>query len=128
MTISKRTVMICDDEKDLLRIFQVKLGSKYEVILTDSGKLCIEMFNELGQKGIKIDVLLLDYRLGDVLGDYVACAVHKLNGVKTVLISGYDIDVKLIKELTEKGCIVEMLQKPISLKVLDEKVSQLIGA
>lgn len=120
--------MVCDDEKDLLRIFQIKLGLKYEVIVTDSGRLCIEKFRELRQKGIKIDVLLLDYRLGDVFGDYVACEVHKLNGVNTILISGYFIDEKLIKELTEKGCIVEMLQKPINLKMLDEKVSQIIGA
>ena len=128
MTISKRTIMVCDDENDLLRLFQIKLGSKYEVIVADSGKLCIEKFSELRRKGIKVDVLLLDYRLGDVLGDYVACEVHRLNGVNTVLISGYFIDEKLIKELTEKGCIVEMLQKPINLKMLDEKVSQLIGA
>lgn len=128
MTTSKRTVMVCDDEKDLLRIFQLKLGSKYEVIVVDSGKLCIEKFIELRRKGIKIDVLLLDYRLGDVLGDYVACEVHKLNGVKTVLISAYDIDEKLIKELTKERCIVEMLQKPITLKKLDEKINQLIGA
>jgi response regulator RpfG family c-di-GMP phosphodiesterase len=120
--------MVCDDEKDLLRIFQIKLSSKYEVIVVDSGNLCIEEFIKLRRKGIKVDVLLLDYRLGDILGDYVACEVHKLNGVKTVLISGYHIDQNLIKELTEKGCIVEMLQKPINLNMLDEKVSQLIGA
>ena len=112
MTISKRTVMVCDDEKDLLRIFQIKLSSKYKVVVADSGKLCIEKFIELRQKGIKVDVLLLDYRLGDVLGDYVACEVHKLNGVNTILISAYVIDEKLIKELTEKGCIVEIFRNP----------------
>lgn len=104
--------MVCDDERDLLRIFLIKLGSKYEVIVVDSGKHCIDKFIELRQKGIKVDVLLLDYRLGDFLGDYVACEVHKLNGVETVLISAYDIDEKLIKELTKEGCIVGMLQKP----------------
>lgn len=126
MNGNKKTVMICDDEKDLLRIFQIKLGRKYEVIVVDSGKLCIEKFRELKQKGIKVDVLLLDYRLGDVLGDYVACEIHNLNGVKTILISAYFIEDNLIKGLVENGCIVQKLEKPIDLKRLEERIDQLL--
>jgi response regulator RpfG family c-di-GMP phosphodiesterase len=128
MTSRKRTVMICDDERDLLRILQVKLGSKYEVVVVDSGKLCIEKFMELRRNGVKIDILLLDYRLGDVLGDYVACEVHKANGVKTVLMSVYFIEDTLVRELIEKGCIVEKLEKPINLKNLEEKINRLLEA
>lgn len=43
------------------------------------------------QKGKKVDVLLLDYKLGDMQGDVVACKIHELNGVKTFLISAYEL-------------------------------------
>jgi hypothetical protein len=43
------------------------------------------------QKGKKVDVLLLDYKLGDMQGDAVACEIYELNGVKTFLISAYGL-------------------------------------
>ncbi|MDP8915132.1 MAG: hypothetical protein M3M83_01375 [Thermoproteota archaeon] len=44
------------------------------------------------QKGKKVDVLLLDYKLGDMQGDVVACKILELNGVKTFLISAYELE------------------------------------
>jgi hypothetical protein len=56
--------MVCDDEIDLLEMFQLILGTEYEVLTADSGKCCIEKyFEEKKVKDKKIDILLLDYRL-----------------------------------------------------------------
>ena len=63
----KKTIIICDDEIDLLEVFQVALSREYETLTVDSGKDCIEKyFEERKVKNKKIDILLLDYKLGDM--------------------------------------------------------------
>ena len=76
--------------------------------------------------GKKIDVLLLDYKLGDMLGDKVACQIRELDGTKTILLSAYEIDEKLLDELKQRNCIVDRMKKPVSLVLLSEKVSELV--
>ncbi|HEX2557843.1 MAG TPA: response regulator, partial [Nitrososphaera sp.] len=92
----KKTVMICDDETDILHMYKMALDREYDVIVVDSGKECIERYIAEKHSGKKINVLLLDYKLGDMLGDIVACKISELNGVKTLLISAYDLDEKIV--------------------------------
>jgi CheY-like chemotaxis protein len=40
----KKTVMICDDEPDVLLSFELMLKPSYDVIMTGSGKECIEKY------------------------------------------------------------------------------------
>ena len=48
-------------------MFQVALSREYERLTVDSGKDCIEKyFEEKKVKYKKIDILLLDYKLGDM--------------------------------------------------------------
>ena len=47
----KKTVMICDDEQDLLQLFGRALGMKYNVILAGSGEDCINKFIEEKNRG-----------------------------------------------------------------------------
>jgi DNA-binding response OmpR family regulator len=75
-------------------------------------------------RGKKINVLLLDYRLGDTTGDDVACKIRDLDGTKTILISAYDIERRKVDELKAGSCIVDMISKPISMKILVEKVQR----
>jgi DNA-binding response OmpR family regulator len=63
----KKTIIICYDEIDLLEMFQVALSREYETLTIDSGKDYIEKyFEEKKVKNKKIDILLLDYKLGDM--------------------------------------------------------------
>jgi CheY-like chemotaxis protein len=59
----KKTVVICDDEQDLLQVFELALESKFNVILASSGKGCIDRFLEEKNRGNKVHLILLDYRL-----------------------------------------------------------------
>ena len=120
----KKTVMICDDEADLLNLFKRGLELKYDVIIVDSGKECIERYISEKHRGKKIHVLLLDYKLGDMLGDIVACKISELNGVKTMLISAYDLDEVMIKNLIARKCIVGTIRKPIRLPALMEQIEE----
>jgi DNA-binding NtrC family response regulator len=36
----KKTVMICDDDNDLLQLYKLALNSKYEILTASSGKEC----------------------------------------------------------------------------------------
>ena len=123
----KKTVMVCDDEQDLRLLFGLTLKLKYNVIQVESGKNCIEKYIEEKNRGNKIHLILLDYRLGDMLGDTVARKIKAYNGVKIILISAYELDQALIKELEENNFIVEFIEKPIEPANLIEIVARTIN-
>jgi CheY-like chemotaxis protein len=110
--------MVCDDEVDLLYLFKSALKPAYNVLAVESGRGCIEKFLEERHKGNKVDVLLLDYKLGDMLGDIVACKIHELNGVKTFLISAYELEQDVVNHLMEWRCIIGVMRKPIRMSVM----------
>lgn len=122
---SKKTIMICDDEIDLLQMYEMALGGIYDIIMVDSGKECIQRYISEKHKGKKIHILLLDYKLGDMLGDIVACKISELNGVKTILISAYDLDQKLVNDLISRRCIVGTIKKPIRIPMMLEQIDNL---
>jgi len=127
MSDARKTVMICDDEIDLLNLFKKSLDIDYDVIIVDSGKECIERFIEEKHKGRQVHVLLLDYKLGDMLGDIVACKINELNGVKTLLISAYDLDQNMVKDLIARHCIVGTIRKPIRLPAIIRQIKDVLN-
>lgn len=108
-------------------MYKMALEKSYNVLLVDSGKDCINKYIEQTHKGKKIDVLLLDYKLGDMLGDIVARKISELNGVKTIMISAYDLDPDTVRDLIEKRCIVGTIRKPISLPVMINQIEVLLN-
>jgi CheY-like chemotaxis protein len=121
---NRKTVMVCDDEVDLLYLFKSALEPTYDVLAVESGRGCIEKFLEEKHKGKKIDVLLLDYKLGDMLGDIVACKIHELNGVKTFLISAYELEQALVSHLMERRCIIGVIRKPIRMSAMIKELEK----
>jgi CheY-like chemotaxis protein len=97
--VGKKTILICEDESDLLLTFKLVLKSKYDVISVNSGKACIDMYIK---ERNKIDLILLDYKLRDMSGDSIARKIKEHNGTNIILISGYDLDHTLLKELEER--------------------------
>jgi CheY-like chemotaxis protein len=123
----RKTVMVCDDEIDLLYLFKSALEPTYDVLAVESGKGCIEKFVEERHKGKKVDLLLLDYKLGDMLGDIVACKVHELNGVKTFLISAYELEQEVVNHLLERRCIIGVMRKPIRMSVMINELEKALA-
>ena len=123
----KKTVMICDDEQDLLLLLGLALGSKYNVIQVSSGEDCIEKYLEEKNRGNKVHLILLDYRLGDMFGDSVARTIKQYNGTKIILISAYDLDRALVKELEENNHIANYIKKPIQIDDLIELVADTVS-
>jgi CheY-like chemotaxis protein len=118
--------MICDDERDLLQLFGQALRSKYNVILVSSGEDCIERFIEEKTRGNRIHLLLLDYKLSDMLGDSVARKIKEYNGVKIILISAYDLDGDFVRELKENNFIAKYIEKPVHLTRLIDLIADII--
>jgi DNA-binding response OmpR family regulator len=119
---SRATIMICDDEEDILRLYSKFFQNKFNVIAVSSGESCLSQYRVEKERGTKIDVLLLDYKLGDMRGDAVACQIKKMDGTRTIMISAFDLDEKMIEELRAKECIVGEMKKPVSLANLEGAV------
>jgi response regulator RpfG family c-di-GMP phosphodiesterase len=121
---SKRTVMICDDERDLLLMFAIELQTKYNVLTAESGEECIKKYLDAKGSGRKIDLILLDYRLGDTTGAYVANKIKELNDVKIIMITAYEVNHDIARELKENEYVIDIVQKPIAIDSLMAKVAQ----
>jgi CheY-like chemotaxis protein len=122
----RKTVMICDDDRDLLQLFGLALKSKYNVILVGSGEDCIKKFIDEKSQGNKIHLLLLDYSLGSMHGDTVARKIKEFNGTKIILITAYELDDALVRELEENDFISKYVEKPIHLANLIQIVTNTI--
>lgn len=110
--------MICEDNPDLLSLFQTALGSKYSIIAVDSGIECLSRYIDEKAKVNQVEVLLIDYQLKDLPGDIVATTIREISGrrraTNTILISTSEIDKEIVEELKRKDCIMEDIEKPIS--------------
>jgi CheY-like chemotaxis protein len=65
------------------------------------------------------------YRL--TFGDSVARKIKEYNGTKIILISAYDLDGELVKDLEENNYIAKFVEKPILINSLIELVADTIS-
>jgi CheY-like chemotaxis protein len=62
-----------------------------------------------------------------MFGDSVAKKIKEYNGTKIILISAYDLDGELVKDLEENKYIAKYIEKPISINILIESVADTIS-
>ena len=123
----KKTVMICEDEPDVLLSFEIMLKSKYNLMLVDSGEECIAKYIEEINRGNRIDLVLLDYRLCDIMGDSVARKIKEYGKTKIILISAFNIDGVLVKELENGSYISKYILKPIETDSLVNLIDEIVN-
>lgn len=121
------TLLICDDEPDLLELYAAMLSDDYKIVKASSGEECIKKYIEMKEKMDDITVILLDFRIGEMTGDKVARDIKEINGAKIILISAYEIDHDLIQRLKDERIIVEFASKPISLDTLKRIIAETIS-
>jgi response regulator RpfG family c-di-GMP phosphodiesterase len=120
------TLLICDDEPDLLELYAAMLSEDYKIVKASSGEECIRKYIEMKEKMGDITVILLDFRVGEVTGDKIARELKEINGAKIILISAYEIDHDLIQRLKDERVIVEFVSKPITLDTLKRIIAKTI--
>jgi CheY-like chemotaxis protein len=77
------TVLLVDDNRDLLRLFERQLAAtKWTVITAEAGREC----NETIQRAVP-DVVVLDYLLPDANGVDLACHIRNAHGDVVVIIA-----------------------------------------
>ena len=122
--LARKTILVCDDETDLLLMFRIHLESRYNVLTVDSGKACIDKLIDHKNKNEKVDLLLLDYKLGDISGDVVARKVKDIENTKILLITAFELDDKVIQDLVHNKSVVDVIKKPILLEQLSLKIEE----
>lgn len=123
----QKTILVCDDETDLLLMFRIYLESQYKVLTVDSGTSCIDTILEHKNKNEEIDLLLLDYKLGDISGDIVARKVKEIDDIKILLITAFELDNQIVSELKQEGLIEDVVKKPVQLEQLSQKIKETIA-
>ena len=118
--------MICENEPDVRLLFGLVLGSRYDVLMVDSGEECIERYIEETSLGNKIHLILLDYKLDDMMGDSVARKIKEYSGTKIILNSAYSVDEVLVKELENGNYISKYIQKPFDTDRLTDLVAEMM--
>ena len=126
MRKKEHTLLICDDEPDLLELYASMLSEDYKIMKASSGDECIRKYIEMKEKMEDITVILLDFRIGEMTGDMVARDIKEINGAKIILISAYEIDQDLIQRLKDERVIVEFVSKPITLDNLKRIIAKTI--
>jgi CheY-like chemotaxis protein len=119
--------MICEDDPDILKLYGLALKPRYNVVLVDSGEDCMERFIKEKNQGNKIHLILLDYKLGDVSCESLTHKIKEYEGTKIILISAYNIDNLLLKELEENKYIAKYVKKPIYLSSLIKIVEETVN-
>ena len=126
MRKKEHTLLICDDEPDLLELYAAMLSDDYKIMKASSGGECIRKYIETKEKMDNITVILLDFRIGEVTGDKVARDIKEINDAKIILISAYEINHDLIQRLKDERVIVEFVSKPVSLDTLKRIITKTI--
>jgi response regulator RpfG family c-di-GMP phosphodiesterase len=130
--VQNRTVLICDDNEDILFVTSTALKRRYDVLTAKSGNDCIKLFNEANSGEKRIDIVLLDFKLGDMTGDNVARTIREMTPLglvtKVVLITAFELDEGEVSKMKEERLIDVMLKKPFSLSDLQKTISETVSA
>jgi DNA-binding response OmpR family regulator len=121
----RRSILVCDDESDLLLMFQIHLESQYNVLTVVSGRECIDKINEVKKKNEKIDLVLLDYKLGDISGENVARKIREIEkSIKILMITAFELEDHVVKNMIKNRYINDIINKPIQLEKLSKKIEE----
>jgi DNA-binding response OmpR family regulator len=121
----RKSILVCDDESDLLLMFRIHLESQYNVSTVVTGKECIDMISELKKKNEMIDLVLLDYKLGDITGENVARKIRETEkNIKILMITAFELDDHIVKNMIQNRYIDDIINKPIQLEELSKKIEE----
>jgi DNA-binding response OmpR family regulator len=121
----RKSILVCDDESDLLLMFQIHLESHYNVLTVVSGRECIDKINEIKKKNEKIDLVLLDYKLGDISGENVARKIREIEkNIKILMITAFELEDHVVKNMIKNRYINDIINKPIQLEELSKKIEE----
>jgi two-component system cell cycle sensor histidine kinase/response regulator CckA len=123
MRVEEGTILVIDDEKDIINLTRKTLEMVgYRVLVAGTGKEATKIVK--GHKG-RIDLVLLDIKLPDILGNRLYRFLMEARpGLKVIVFSGYSIK-GLAQEILDAGAD-GFIQKPFAISTLARKVKEVL--
>jgi len=119
------TVLIVDDDHALLEVASSMVQrTGFRVLCASSGSEAVELF----QKNLDLVMAaLVDWRMPDMDGGEVACALHQMKpDIKILLSSGYSEE--FVMQAVASGVPLNFIQKPYSFEQLKTKLREVLDA
>ncbi|MBM2837701.1 MAG: sensor histidine kinase response regulator, and, heme-binding [Deltaproteobacteria bacterium] len=115
----KETLLLIDDDKDILSITRMMLeGCGFSVLTANSGRKGVNIFRENTDK---IKVVLIDLIMPDMDGIEVFREMKKIRSdVKVILVSGYNNE-EIKRRFCDDG-FAGLIQKPYDVEYLLNKI------
>ena len=118
-----KKILIIDDEVDIIKMLAYRLKARgYIVVTTTSGKAAAGMIRDE-----KPDLVLLDYRIPDLNGTFVAGEMKSNKETVCIPIILITASVDNIADKAVECRAVDYIAKPIEPEELYEKVKKHIG-
>ena len=112
---SPPTVLIVEDEPDLLDLFEIYFEDNYRVVTAGFGGEALEKLS------VEVDVIVLDRALPDMSGEDFLEKAPNIKDVGVIVVSGFESDSKI------KGLQFDKyLKKPVSREELTTAVDSLV--
>ena len=121
------SVMVVDDEEELANLFRRILdGSGFNCVSFTDPLLALENFHK---NQCKYTLVITDFRMPGINGIEFANEIRQHNqNVKILLLTAYFDDDRLRTKDFINADFAEVIEKPVSLKVLQSKVSELCNS
>ena len=117
------TILLVDDEPAILDSVRIGLDqSGYQVLTASSGEQALSLYS---RRGAEIDLVILDVSMPGIGGIRCLQGLLEMDPEARVMIASGYIDEELKEKLLGSGA-VDYLLKPYNLKVLLEKIRQLV--
>ena len=123
LAMGEGTVLVIEDEEPLVELFrQILERLGYRVLQARTGEEAVETAKTFDGR---IDLALLDIKLPDMSGNQVYPLIMETRpNLKVIVCSGYSIDSPA-QEILDAGA-QGFIQKPFSLKILAEKLKEVL--
>ena len=119
------SVLVAEDDPAVRRLTRTMLEQLgYTVLEASNGEEAVSLFKE---QGSTVDLVMLDVIMPKMNGKQVRDEIRNIRpDIKTLFTSGYTADVISSKGMLEEG--IQLLQKPVTLRELSEKVRAVLDS
>lgn len=118
-----KNVLVVDDTKSILKMAKFILGEKYNVYLSNSGQLALEILERK-----PIDIVLMDVSMPEMDGIETVSRIRKMKFIKDIPVIFFTaLSSKEIIERCISVGIADYIVKPYKPEVLLEKVDAVLS-
>lgn len=119
--IAAPTLLLVDDEENILSSLKRLLRRKYNILSTTDG---IDGLNILQQNANNIDVVIVDQRMPKMNGiDFLKQVKSKNPEIVRMVLSAY-LDIETVTEAVNQGFIYKFIVKPWDEKILLDSIAE----